>query len=581
MRRYFLEKTVFILIFLISVFFRFYNLNWDENFHLHPDERFLIMVGNALKLPNNLNDYFNQKTSLMNPRNVGYPFFVYGNFPLNLNKVLAVKLNLDNYNDFTLLGRGLSAFFDSLVIILIFKTCLLLFPNKKIIGFFSSLIYGLSVLPIQLSHFFAVDSFLNFFMFASFYFSLKFLFLKKNKFIYLVFSSLLFSMALGSKITAIFLLPLLILSFFLMRTDLLWKPVLFLILTYFFLRLVNPYYFENINFFDSRLSSQFLKNINELKYLTVKSLDNWYPPMVQWLSKNPLTHSLINNIVIGFGAASSLFFLVGVIYFLKKYLKDFKNKKNTKVDNLLLVVFFWFLGVFLYQSFQVNPTLRYFIFLYPFASIFAGYGLYYLFKLIFHQKNKRLKYYFLRFMFHVLCFIFFLWPLMFISIYTNRHSRVVASEWIYKNLPNQSVILGEEWDDPLPLWVSKTYGKNFQTELLPVFWSDSKEKWEKMMSLLDKADYYVMSSNRGWGSIPTVPKKYPIMSEFYDKILRDECFIDEFFNKKICFKKIKEFTSYPSLYIPILDSKIYFNDQWADEGFTVYDHPKVIVFKKI
>ncbi len=569
MKLTFFKGFVLMILFFLAIFFRFYNLNWDENFHLHPDERFLTMVGNSMKWPRNFDEYLDQKKSSLNPVNVGYSFFVYGNFPLVLNKYLAIKLNLDNYNDFTILGRAVSATIDVLVMILIFKICLLLFSDKKIIGLFSSLVYGLSVLPIQLSHFFAVDTFLNFFMLASFYYSLKFNFKKKLR--YLFFSGIFFSMALASKITAIFVLPLIIIFIFFAKKTVFKKflyILIFFMMSYFSLRIVNPYYFENKSFFDPKISQNFLSNINQLKLLTIKSLDNWYPPMVQWLSKNSLIHSLVNNSLIGFGLVNSLFFLFGLfILIYKKNINDFL--KNWRV----FVILGWVLGVFFYQSFQVNPTLRYFIFFYPFFSIFTGLGL---FNLL-----KKIKISYRTLIFYLLILMLIIWPLMFMSIYFNRHSRVVASEWIYKNLPNQSVILGEEWDDPLPLWVENNYGKTFQVELLPVFWMDSQEKWQKMVNLIDKADYYVMSSNRGWGSIPLVPKKYPLMSQFYNQVLSNQCFYEKFSQKNLCFKKIAEFTSYPTLKIPFINIKFTFDDQWTDEGFTVYDHPKVMVFKKI
>ncbi|MFA6513562.1 MAG: hypothetical protein WCT34_05245, partial [Patescibacteria group bacterium] len=84
-------KKIFVTlaIILLAFFFRFNNLNWDSNLHLHPDERFLTMVGVAMKIPTSINQYFNQTISLMNPENVGYKFFVYGRFPLILTKYLA------------------------------------------------------------------------------------------------------------------------------------------------------------------------------------------------------------------------------------------------------------------------------------------------------------------------------------------------------------------------------------------------------------------------------------------------------------------------------------------------------------
>ncbi|MBI4009221.1 hypothetical protein HY357_03240, partial [Candidatus Roizmanbacteria bacterium] len=172
--------------------------------------------------------------------------------------------------------------------------------------------------------------------------------------------------------------------------------------------------------------------------------------------------------------------------------------------------------------------------------------------------------------FHVLSIgLLLIWPLAFSSIYLTKNSRVAASEWIYKNLPNGSFILSEHWDDGLPLFVEQTYGKLFSGEQLPVFDPDTPEKWQRMNYLLKNADYYILSSNRGWGSIPTAPEKYPKMSKFYNDL----------FAEKLRYKKVKEFVSYPKF--SIFNFQFSIPDHWADESFTVYDHPKVIIYQNV
>src|SRR3990167_3494255 len=213
MKRFLIGLTIVLLAF----FSRFNNLNWDANFHLHPDERFLTMVGNSIKLPTNINQYFNQKISSMNPTNVGYSFFVYGRFSLILTKYLATIFKMDNYNDLTILGRQLSAFFDLLIILFVIKSVGLLEKKLKLkpsTKYWAGFFYAIAVLPIQLSHFFAVDTFLNFFMFGSFY--LSFMFYYEKKIGYLVFSAIFFGLAMASKVTAVFILPLNL--FFLIKT---------------------------------------------------------------------------------------------------------------------------------------------------------------------------------------------------------------------------------------------------------------------------------------------------------------------------------------------------------------------------
>ncbi len=586
------KKIWLFLIILIGIFFRFNNLNWDQNFHLHPDERFLTMVGNGMHLPKSFNDYLSPKTSLFNPFNIGFKFFVYGTFPLILNKIIALVLNNDSYNAFTIQGRFLSAFFDLLTILLVYKTAQLLLTSLSLrkvkksfknIPLWSAFFYAIAVLPIQLAHFFAVDSFLNFFILASFYFSLKFSYTfkkyPKNKFRvwrYLILSSLFLGLALASKITALFILPLNLVFLLkgLYRKQLLSVKTIFkyliiilggyFLISYFVLRLADPYIFETRNLFDPSLNTVFVQNIKSLKSFEGK--DVWYPPAIQWITKQPVVFSLINLAVFGLGLPYFILVLLGmwVVFYLSASLV---RRKFSYLG--FFIILFWVIGFFLYQSTQFVKAMRYFIFIYPFLAIFAGIGmektvcnLSLILKKVF-PKKKKMVLIFLGLMMVVL----FIWPLAFSSIYLNKNSRVEASEWIYENLPSRSFLLGEHWDDPLPLFVIKTYGKRFQGDLLPVFDPDTPQKFKKINQLLKKADYYILSSNRGWGSIPTVPQKYPEMSRFYKNLLAG----------RLGYKKIKEFHSYPSFKIG--DWKIEIPDDWADESFTVYDHPKVMIFK--
>ncbi len=555
-------KKIFITlaIILLAFFFRFNNLNWDENFHLHPDERFLTMVGMAMKLPLSINQYFDQKTSLMNPTNIGYPFFVYGRFPLILTKYLASVYKMDNYNDFTILGRQLSAFFDILIIFFIIKTVELLEKKHKLspsTKYWSGFFYAIAVLPIQLSHFFAVDTFLNFFMFGSFYFSLRVGHDRPPRNI--IMSAIFFGLAFSCKVTALFILPLnlffLIKTVFVRRQSLTKTAVIFFlyfISVYLTLRFADPYLFQNSNLFDPTISKIFVENIKSLQNMTVKNMDNWFPPMVQWLNKNTIQHSLVNNIVFGLGIPYAILILIGII----KIVLSFPRRRESIS---IFIILTWVMAFFIYQSIQVTPTLRYFIIIYPFLAIFTGIGIDFVLNK-FH-KNR----FILNTLYFILCIFLLIWPLMFSSIYFSKNSRVEASEWIYKNLPSDSYILSESWDDGLPLPIINNFGKQFRGEQLPVFDPDTQEKWQKINKSLEKADYYILSSNRGWGSIPTVPVKYPLMSKFYDDLL---------VNNDPNYKKIKEFKPYYYGFFELPNNLV-------DESFTVYDHPTVLIYKNV
>jgi len=197
--------------------------------------------------------------------------------------------------------------------------------------------------------------------------------------------------------------------------------------------------------------------------------------------------------------------------------------------------------------------MRYFIIIYPFLAIYAAIG----FSAVAKRLNLLLQV--------LLMILIFVWPLSYLSIYIHENTRVSATQWIYRNIPEGSTILSEHWDDALPLMMES---RNYNNQLLPVFDPDNTEKWNKMDNLLQIGDYLILSSNRGWGSIPTVPKKYPLMTNFYKDL----------FAGNLQYKKIKEFTSYPSL--TYLGIPLTVPDDIADENFTVFDHPKVMIFKR-
>jgi hypothetical protein len=210
----------------------------------------------------------------------------------------------------------------------------------------------------------------------------------------------------------------------------------------------------------------------------------------------------------------------------------------------------------------------------------------------------------LKYLFLITCSLFPIWfSLALTSIYTRPHSRVQASEWIYQNIPPGSTITSEVWDDGLPLAQNGLNHSRYTTLALPLYDPDSPEKWLKLSQDLAKADYLILSSNRLWRSITALPEKYPVSSIFYQQLLSNQ----------LGFTITATFTSYPCL-VPRSFSEggshstpssvirnpsstptnpspppisfeqtpycyLALNSDGAEESFTVYDHPKVIILK--
>lgn len=556
------EKIILPILILLAFSLRIYGINWDQGQHLHPDERFLTMVGMAMKLPASMLDYLNPAISTFNPYNIGYDFFVYGTFPLTLTKILAIAFNLDNYNDFTLLGRFLSATFDIMTMFFVYKIMQVFELRQQFdarIKYLAAFFYAISVLPIQHAHFFVVESFLNCIVMASFYYSLRSFYTQKSG--YVIVSAIFFGLALGTKVSAVYVLPLLLFFvFYTLIKNKRWKRFFYLIIffgviSYLTLRIADPRFFENGNIFNPTISSSFSSGLSQLKTFTNPQTAQYFPPSIQWYNKPPIVYALTNIAFFGLGIPLFVLTIIGLILFMKE----------RRVEYIALGI--WTIIFFLYQSTRFSPSMRYFIFLYPFFAIYSGLAFN---KLVFHSKQHHAKAIGIAILFIVL-----IWPASFVSIYSRPHSRVTASAWIHQNIPENAYIIQEHWDDALPLQVSSVINRVYRGEQIPVFGQDSPEKWQAINASLEKADYYITTSGRAYQHIMNLPDMYPQSSRFYQDLFAD----------KTQFKKIKEFTSYPTLPFVCRFSALgcrffQFEDQWAEEAFTVYDHPKVTVFKK-
>ena len=165
-------------IMLLAALLRFTGQNWDDGQNLHPDERFITMVATSITWPDNLQDYFNTAVNPLNPYNftggddtADFPTFIYGTFPLYLDKLYGQLTGHTNYGNFHLTSRSMSAIFDLLTVFFLFLIARRLFNEK--IALLGSLLYALSVLPIQLSHFGTFDLHASTMCVLAFYFALR------------------------------------------------------------------------------------------------------------------------------------------------------------------------------------------------------------------------------------------------------------------------------------------------------------------------------------------------------------------------------------------------------------------------
>lgn len=601
------KKTLeFILLFIVATFaffIRTYNVNWDLGTHIHPDERFLTMVTNDMRLPKTPADYLNPQVSTMNPHNINYGFFVYGTFPLYLVKISAIFLKMDDYGNISIVGRVISAIFDTGIVVILFLLTRTLFHcsivpllrknshevrnNNRAIEQSSNyspswaplippFLYSIMVLPIQLSHFFAVDTFLAFFMVLSFYISVL---IQRNiseeKWSRVSLLSVLLGIASGlglaCKVTMVFIIPLNLLviasSFFVKNTkfkinsavtfftrQFVYSYIPLFFFTYLFFRFAMPMAFSTADLLNPSLNPKWIKNLVDLQNMGSSSLSNTFPPAIQWFHTPPIIYPLKNMILWGMGTPMAIICIIALILNFRFLIID-KNSKFKKLFSPLILLSLFSIAFFIYQGSQFVKAMRYFYPIYWCMALFGG--------IFITQIMRRFRKILIAF---IILISLLIYPFSFLQIYNRQQTRVEASRWMFQNLTPGSQVTFEAWDDPLPLMVDGKINL-FPGIGLPMFSPDSREKWSQIFDVIANTDYVILSSNRVYGSIPRRPDLYPLTVKYY-KLL---------FEGKLGFEKIAEFSSRPT--ILILNYELVDDD--ADETFTVYDHPKVSIFRNV
>jgi YYY domain-containing protein len=658
-------------ILLIGGALRFYNVNWDKDtYHIHPDERNTTMVLARLQWPGKVDEYLNCRYALapdcsqvkidwlegvkeyfdtshstLNPRNMGGVYF-YGTFPLYLTKFVATigdvlqlqqaqaapdpaayladHARLTDYNHIHLVGRALSGLFDLGTVLLVFFLARRLFDWR--VGLIASFLLAFTVLNIQGSHYFTVDTFLTFFVTLTLWFTLD---VAEGKG-WLAFTALGASMGLtlACKVS-VFLLALVVgLGVWLgLRRRLkeghdarpaFWRSAGGLTLAVFValavFRVAQPYAWAGPNYdaWDSIPSPwaerlQLFRKVPEPIRAVIMPNPQWIGDIVeagaqqtgeadmpwgrQWTERTPWLWPLENMVVWALGVPLGVAGWLGVGLAGVELVRLWRRRKHGRlVDweiggsvgfghwSLVILPLTWVVLTFAWQGMQYVKSVRYFMPIHPFLAAFAGY-------LVIRAwdwaQERRVRW--LRIAAGVVAGVVLLgtlaWAFAFIQIYTGPITRVQASRWIYENVPAGSVIANEHFDDPLPFGLDGhvAFGSGMYRSLdvyeegtsnhfdqLPLYNEDTPEKLDLLLDALDQADYIVMSSGRLWQSIPRLPMRYPMTTRYYQLLFAGE----------LGFEKAVEFHSYPRLF------GIEFNDTWAEEQFTVYDHPKVLIYRK-
>ena len=443
------------MVLVAAAVFRFIGLNWDENQHLHPDERFLTMVETSIRPPASLGEYFHTDASPLNPHNAGHGFFVYGTFPIFLVRFLGEYLGRTGYDEIHLVGRAAAATFDLVSVVLLFLIGARLYDRR--VGLAAAALAACTPLLIQHAHFFVVDSFTLTFVLAAFYFAVRAG--DESRWANEILFGLAVGLAMASKISAFVvagLLPLAGLARIgrlepasreaaVTRMFLGWLVAAAVAFVTF--RLFQPYAFAGPGLLGLAPNPKWVANLTELANQSRGNVD--FPPALQWADRTPVLFALKNLVIWGMGPALGVTAWLGWGWALVRLVKGQQRR------HLLPVV--WTGVHFLWQSTTFTPSMRYQLPVVPTLALLAAWAILHAWQRArsLTGRERGLAQWTVAAAAAVCFGGTVAWAAAFTSIYTRPVTRVAASRWIYRHLPGPVNIVvdaqGGSVLDPVPM----------------------------------------------------------------------------------------------------------------------------------
>ncbi|HMB24017.1 MAG TPA: glycosyltransferase family 39 protein, partial [Anaerolineales bacterium] len=174
------------------------------------------------------------------------------------------------------------------------------------------------------------------------------------------------------------------------------------------------------------------------------------------------------------------------------------------------------------------------------------------------------------------------------------HIKIDAQYYLRMELDNGNLeIVGSslanetDYDYTLPLRIDgyDPFSGIYRGDLnLQVYWDDNPDKLNRFISTLSQTDYILIPTNHQYGQITRLPERYPLTTLYYRELIGCPdgeditwCYrVAEpgTFQGRLGYDLVAVFETYPKL------GSLVINDQAAEEAFTFYDHPKVLIFKK-
>lgn len=459
-------EGVLIAVILVGIFFRFYNLNWDDGALLHPDEYGFTNTLTRLSFPRSLGDYFNTRLSPISPydkydeaglKSVDGPDnrMRWGQLPILMIRLTTEVFGTTGYNEARMTGRVLSALADVGSLLLLVLIARLLFRDA-LTALLAAAFSSLAVMQIQQSHFATSDNFAVFFVMLTLYAAAKIAVhpaferppaggayrAARGGYRRFMLFGLFLGMAAACKINqvvvAIVILPAAFLSIADVKVSsrgefnaLLTKTVglcfLAALCSILAFRIFQPMSFRaevgNTGFLTWRPNKDWLDSM-AVSAIESSGLGGG-PPAEQWAHRIPIVFPLVN--MIGYGMGFPLGATVWALM-AAAAVHLFRMKEEWRA---ILIPFVWSFVFFAFMGTRFVKSIRYMLPVYPTLCLVAAWGL---------VRMTRSRKKGLRLLGGVWIAAALIgagtWALTFVrTVYDQPHSRVEAVRWIYRQIP--------------------------------------------------------------------------------------------------------------------------------------------------
>ena len=572
------------LILLIAVALRVYGINWDQGGLFHPDERaFLSQVYN-LEFPqgDQWADITDPQLSTLNPGS-----FNWGSLPhyaLKAVQYAVAPYKWMSLHDLRYAGRALSALSDIVTIFFIFLIARSVFSTR--VGLLAALLSAFAVQQIQLSHFFAVDTFMTTFIVGTIYYSVRVAEHGRRR--DSVLAGVMFGLGIATKFSVLPLGLALVLSHVIYTTSrsgdrydldgirsdssssrqmVMFRNVVitgFVVLAV--LIVTQPYMFLDFKTYIDNISTQGQMVRREVDFPFTRQYEDTPKYIYQMVQLGTWGLGPVLGITVWLGLLGA--FISGVL-------------ARRKAD---LVILAWVLPYLLITGWFDVKFMRYMMPITPFLILYGARVLWWSFEVIKSlQPNRR----WLQALPIALVLLFTVhYSLSFMNVYSGQHPLNDVSSWLKENATTGDKVVQEHWEEGIPGVIG--LGMHERADL---YNDEQPQKFDQLTELLADSNYFVLLSNRLYATIPRLPERYPVTSTFYEKMFSGELgyemayagsryigglgvdyYEDPF--ARLDFAAPEGFEK-PS------DGLFNVGFGWADESFSVYEHPQTFIFRNV